>query len=98
VQNRLEDLGALMAFLRIKPFDERGGFAQYIIAPFKMCDPEILPKLRLLVDSVTLRRVGSRSVVVGSRSVVVGSRSVVVGSRSVVVGSRREPSGRFLFA
>jgi len=56
VQNRLEDLGALMAFLRIKPFDERGSFAQYIMAPFKMCDPEILPKLRLLVDSITLRR------------------------------------------
>ena len=53
VQNRLEDLGALMTFLRIKPFDERGGFAQYIMAPFKMCDPEILPKLRLLVDSIT---------------------------------------------
>ena len=56
VQNRLEDLGALLAFLRIKPFDEKGGFAQYIMAPFKLCDPEILPKLRLLVDSITLRR------------------------------------------
>ncbi|RDW79772.1 hypothetical protein BP6252_04410 [Coleophoma cylindrospora] len=56
VQNRLDDLGALMTFLRIKPFDEKGGFAQYIMAPFKMCDPEILPKLRLLVDSITLRR------------------------------------------
>jgi SNF2 family DNA or RNA helicase len=60
VQNRLEDLGALMAFLRIKPFDEKGGFAQYIMAPFKMCDPEILPKLRLLVDSITLRRLKDR--------------------------------------
>lgn len=60
VQNRLEDLGALMTFLRIKPFDERGGFAQHIMAPFKMCDPEILPKLRLLVDSITLRRLKDR--------------------------------------
>ncbi|KAF8863176.1 hypothetical protein BDZ45DRAFT_712462 [Acephala macrosclerotiorum] len=60
VQNRLEDLGALMTFLRIKPFDEKGGFAQYIMAPFKMCDPEILPKLRLLVDSITLRRLKDR--------------------------------------
>ena len=60
VQNRLEDLGALMAFLRVKPFDEKGGFAQYIMAPFKMCDPEILPKLRLLVDSITLRRLKDR--------------------------------------
>lgn len=56
VQNRLDDLGALMSFLRIKPFDDKGGFSQYILAPFKLCDPEILPKLRLLVDSITLRR------------------------------------------
>lgn len=60
VQNRLEDLGALMTFLRVKPFDEKGGFAQYIMAPFKLCDPEILPKLRLLVDSITLRRLKDR--------------------------------------
>ncbi|KAI9054711.1 hypothetical protein LZ554_001862 [Drepanopeziza brunnea f. sp. 'monogermtubi'] len=60
VQNRLEDLGALMSFLRIKPFDEKGGFSQYIMSPFKLCDPEILPKLRLLVDSITLRRLKDR--------------------------------------
>lgn len=60
VQNRLEDLGALMSFLRIKPFDEKGGFAQYIMSPFKMCDPEVLPKLRLLVSSITLRRLKDR--------------------------------------
>jgi SNF2 family DNA or RNA helicase len=56
VQNRLDDLGSLIKFLRIKPFDEKGAFAQYILAPFKSADPHILPKLRLLVDSITLRR------------------------------------------
>ncbi|KAL8672297.1 MAG: hypothetical protein Q9168_003240 [Polycauliona sp. 1 TL-2023] len=60
VQNRLDDLGALIKFLRIKPFSERGGFSQYILSPFKMADPEILPKLRLLVDSITLRRLKDR--------------------------------------
>lgn len=55
VQNRLDDLGQLVKFLRVKPF-EKTGFAQYILAPFKSADPEILPKLRLLVDSITLRR------------------------------------------
>ncbi|KAI8629027.1 SNF2 family N-terminal domain-containing protein [Xylariaceae sp. FL1651] len=56
VQNKLDDLAALLAFLRLKPFDEKGKFTQYITAPFKICDPEIVPKLRVLVDSVTLRR------------------------------------------
>ncbi|KAK8172544.1 SNF2 family N-terminal domain-containing protein [Phyllosticta citrichinensis] len=56
VQNRLDDLGALIKFLRVKPFDEKNGFTQYILTPFKNADPEILPKLRVLVDSITLRR------------------------------------------
>ncbi|KAI5926168.1 SNF2 family N-terminal domain-containing protein [Camillea tinctor] len=56
VQNKLDDLAALLAFIRLKPFDEKGKFTQYITAPFKVCDPEIVPKLRVLVDSVTLRR------------------------------------------
>ena len=60
VQNRLDDLGALIKFLRIKPFDESGGFNQYILGPFKNADPEILPKLRVLVDSITLRRLKDR--------------------------------------
>ncbi|KAI0396340.1 SNF2 family N-terminal domain-containing protein [Xylariaceae sp. FL0594] len=56
VQNKLDDLAALLAFLRLTPFDEKGKFTQFITAPFKMCDPEIVPKLRVLVDSITLRR------------------------------------------
>jgi SNF2 family DNA or RNA helicase len=56
VQNRLDDLGALLAFLRLKPFDDRNKFLRYLVEPFKACDPEIVPKLRILVDSVTLRR------------------------------------------
>ncbi|KAM7196379.1 SNF2 family N-terminal domain containing protein [Naviculisporaceae sp. PSN 640] len=56
VQNKLEDLASLLAFLRIKPFDERAKFIHYIITPFKNADPEIVPKLRVLVDTITLRR------------------------------------------
>ncbi|RYP73707.1 hypothetical protein DL771_003420 [Monosporascus sp. 5C6A] len=56
VQNKLDDLAALLAFLRLKPFDEKNKFVQYIVSPFKVCDPEIVPKLRVLVDSITLRR------------------------------------------
>lgn len=56
VQNKLDDLAALLAFIRLKPFDNKAMFTQYIVAPFKACDAEIVPKLRVLVDSVTLRR------------------------------------------
>ena len=56
VQNKLEDLASLLAFLRLKPFDERNKFVQHIITPFKAADPEIVPKLRVLIDTVTLRR------------------------------------------
>ncbi|XXG99171.1 hypothetical protein Hte_005506 [Hypoxylon texense] len=56
VQNKLDDLAALLAFLRLKPFDEKSKFVQYITSPFRACEPEIVPKLRVLVDSITLRR------------------------------------------
>ena len=56
VQNKLDDLAALLAFLRLKPFDEKAKFLQYIIQPFKAADPEIVPKLRVLIDTITIRR------------------------------------------
>ncbi|KAK4193912.1 SNF2 family N-terminal domain-containing protein [Podospora australis] len=56
VQNKLEDLSALLAFLRLKPFDEKSKFQQYIVQPFKAADPKIIPKLRVLIDTITIRR------------------------------------------
>ncbi|CAN8102178.1 unnamed protein product [Discula destructiva] len=56
VQNKLDDLGSLLAFLRIKPFHDRNVFKAHIIMPFKVCDEQIIPKIRLLVDSITIRR------------------------------------------
>lgn len=56
VQNKLDDLGALIKFLNITPFSEKGNFEKHFLAPFKMADVQVLDNLRLLVDSITLRR------------------------------------------
>ncbi|KAF1912881.1 SNF2 family N-terminal domain-containing protein [Ampelomyces quisqualis] len=56
VQNRLEDLGALFNFIKLSPFDTAPGFNQFIVHPFKNADPEVVPKLQLLVGTVTMRR------------------------------------------
>ncbi|KAF3188168.1 hypothetical protein TWF225_003932 [Orbilia oligospora] len=56
VQNRLDDLGTLIKFLRVSPFDVRSQFNQYISAPLKSGDPTSMDKLRILVDSIALRR------------------------------------------
>jgi hypothetical protein len=56
VQNRLEDLGALFNFIQLSPFNTTQGFNHYVVAPFKNADPEVVPKLQLLVSTVTMRR------------------------------------------
>lgn len=56
VQNRLDDLGALIKFIQVKPFDDATAWDKFVMAPFKNADPQALNNLRLLVDSITLRR------------------------------------------
>ncbi|THX32504.1 hypothetical protein D6D12_02164 [Aureobasidium pullulans] len=56
VQNRLDDFGALIKFLKIYPFSDKGVFEKHFMAPFKSGDPQVLDNLRLLVSSITLRR------------------------------------------
>jgi len=56
VQNRLEDLGALFNFIQLSPFNTTQGFNHWVVGPFKNADPEVVPKLQLLVSTVTMRR------------------------------------------
>jgi hypothetical protein len=68
VQNRLDDLHALFKFLRVKPFNEAAGFNTYILGPFKAADPEVVPKLQLLVGSLTLRRLKEGNIILPLRT------------------------------
>ncbi|EMD62368.1 hypothetical protein GGP41_002105 [Bipolaris sorokiniana] len=56
VQNRLEDLGALFNFIKLRPFDTTAGFNTHILNPFKSADPNVVKRLQLLVSTVTIRR------------------------------------------
>lgn len=71
VQNRLDDLAALLGFLRLHPFDDRSKFNRYVVEPFKACDPEIVPKLRVLVDTITLRRLKDKIDLPGREDLVI---------------------------
>ncbi|CAK4031125.1 Helicase-like transcription factor [Lecanosticta acicola] len=56
VQNSLNDLGSLVKFLRLHPFDNHAKWTQHIMSPFKLGDADVIPKLQILVRSITLCR------------------------------------------
>lgn len=56
VQNHLNDLGSLIKFIRLQPFDNPNKWTQYIMSPFKTGDVDVIQKLQILVRTVTLRR------------------------------------------
>lgn len=68
VQNRLDDMQALFKFLGVKPFDSTSQFKRFISNPFKECDESVVPKLQLLVGSLTLRRLKDGNVVLPKRT------------------------------
>ncbi|KAK3671563.1 SWI/SNF and RSC complex subunit Ssr2 [Recurvomyces mirabilis] len=56
VQNGLNDLAALIKFLRVEPFSDTQSWNQYILSPLKSGNANAIAHLRLLVDGITLRR------------------------------------------
>lgn len=56
IQNKLQDFGTLLRFLRLSPFDKDGTFSKYIVRPLKDANPEGLRCLRILIGSTCLRR------------------------------------------
>jgi SWI/SNF-related matrix-associated actin-dependent regulator of chromatin subfamily A3 len=56
IQNRLEDIGALFAFLRADPFHSLAQFRRFICIPFDQGETVARDRLILLYDSLVLRR------------------------------------------
>ncbi|KAI1211065.1 SNF2 family N-terminal domain-containing protein [Annulohypoxylon truncatum] len=56
IQNRLEDLGALVEFLKVDPFDDPSTFKNTFLTPISQGEQSGWERLRLLVRSIALRR------------------------------------------
>lgn len=56
VQNSLEDLASLVAFIRAGPLDSLPDFRKHIISPLVKGNDQGLNNIRLLLDSICLRR------------------------------------------
>jgi hypothetical protein len=56
IQNSLEDLAALVSFIRCSPLDNLQQFRKYIVSPLLKQSEKGVERLRLLLDSICLRR------------------------------------------
>lgn len=56
IQNKVDDYGALISFLRVVPFNDQQYFSQHISYPIKSKDRYGFEKLEKLVRSTSLRR------------------------------------------
>ncbi|MCJ1392100.1 hypothetical protein MMC18_004967 [Xylographa bjoerkii] len=56
IQNRIEDLGALLLFLRVEPFDTRSTFKNHIADPVNANKKRSIERLQMLVGAIALRR------------------------------------------
>ncbi|KAF8243891.1 hypothetical protein K440DRAFT_31423 [Wilcoxina mikolae CBS 423.85] len=56
LQNRVEDFGSLLSFLRLDAFDKYESFDMHVASPLRTGSKDAIKKLRLLVNAVTLRR------------------------------------------
>ncbi|ORZ08775.1 SNF2 family N-terminal domain-domain-containing protein [Lobosporangium transversale] len=62
IQNKLDDLYALVKFLRMQPFDEKIHWAHYIAKPIKAANPIGITRLQTLMKVITLRRTKTQMV------------------------------------
>ncbi|KAJ0116932.1 hypothetical protein J7T55_003346 [Diaporthe amygdali] len=56
IQNRLEDVGSLLSFLRVPHLENKAVFQKYVILPFEEDPEEACRKFAFLLDCICLRR------------------------------------------
>ncbi|KAI1416817.1 SNF2 family N-terminal domain-containing protein [Hypoxylon sp. FL1857] len=56
IQNSLEDLGSLVEFLKVDPFDNPSAFRNAFLTPIEHGEQSAWERLRSLIASITLRR------------------------------------------
>ncbi|KZT30723.1 hypothetical protein NEOLEDRAFT_1052949 [Neolentinus lepideus HHB14362 ss-1] len=56
VQNKLDDVFALIKFLRVAPFDDKAVWTEYIGSPVKFGQPLGVARLQTIMKCITLRR------------------------------------------
>ncbi|KAF8945286.1 hypothetical protein BGZ47_002958 [Haplosporangium gracile] len=62
IQNKLDDLFALVKFLGMQPFQEKAHWAHYISKPIKAANPIGVQRLQTLMKVITLRRTKTQMV------------------------------------
>ncbi|XP_061700435.1 helicase-like transcription factor isoform X2 [Syngnathoides biaculeatus] len=89
IQNSVKDLWMLLAFLRLKPFDEREWWHRVIQRPVMQGDRAGLQNLQTLIKCITLRRTKS-SEVDGLPLVTLPEKSVCVEQVELSAAEREE--------
>lgn len=56
VQNKLDDVYALLKFLRLEPFDDKSVWTEFIGTPVKYGQPLGVARLQMIMKCITLRR------------------------------------------
>lgn len=67
VQNKLDDMFALIKFLRLEPFDDKNTWTEFIGSPVKYGQPLGIARLQRIMKCITLRRTKESKTHAGDR-------------------------------
>jgi len=67
VQNKLDDIFALIKFLRLEPLDDKNTWTEFIGSPVKYGQPLGIARLRTIMKCITLRRTKESKTSTGER-------------------------------